>query len=77
MPVRASITPLTEPGHALLRVSELDAVPDGLTISIQRQQTPFRTQHLEYCARMPAATKGAVYVNAGRFDRKRFDRFPQ
>ncbi len=40
MPVRASITPLTEPGHALLRVSELDAVPDGLTISIQRQQGP-------------------------------------
>ncbi|MCA0247279.1 MAG: hypothetical protein LCH93_11740 [Proteobacteria bacterium] len=40
MPVRASITPLSEPGHALLRVSELDAVPDGLTISIQRQQGP-------------------------------------
>ncbi len=38
--LRASITPLTEPGHALLRVSELDAAPDGLTISIQRQQGP-------------------------------------
>lgn len=40
MPVRASITPLSEPGHALLRVTELDAAPDGLTISIQRQQGP-------------------------------------
>ena len=40
MPVRASITPLSEPGHALLRVSELDAAPDGLTLSIQRQQGP-------------------------------------
>ncbi len=40
MPVRATISPLPEPGHALLRVSELDAAPDGLTISIQRQQGP-------------------------------------
>ena len=40
MPVRATITPMPEPGHALLRVSELDAAPDGLTISIQRQQGP-------------------------------------
>jgi len=40
MPVRANIAPLPEPGHALLRVSELDAAPDGLTISIQRQQGP-------------------------------------
>lgn len=40
MPVRATIAPLLEPGHALLRVSELDAAPDGLTISIQRQQGP-------------------------------------
>ena len=40
MPVRATIAPLPEPGHALLRVSELDAAPDGLTISIQRQQGP-------------------------------------
>ena len=40
MPVRATISPLPEPGHALLRVSELDAAPEGLTISIQRQQGP-------------------------------------
>jgi hypothetical protein len=40
MPVRATIAPLPEPGHALLRVSELDAAPDGLTLSIQRQQGP-------------------------------------
>lgn len=40
MPVRATIAPLPEPGHALLRVSELDAAPEGLTISIQRQQGP-------------------------------------
>ena len=40
MPVRATISPLPEPGHALLCVSELDAAPEGLTISIQRQQGP-------------------------------------
>ncbi len=40
MPVRATIAPLPEPGHALLRVTELDAAPEGLTISIQRQQGP-------------------------------------
>lgn len=40
MPVRASVAPLPEPGHALLRVSELDAAPEGLTLSIQRQQGP-------------------------------------
>ncbi|WP_422018048.1 tetratricopeptide repeat protein [Reyranella sp.] len=40
MPVRATITPLPEPGHALLRVSELDAAAEGLTLSIQRQQGP-------------------------------------
>jgi len=40
MAVRASVAPLPEPGHALLRVSELDAAPEGLTISIQRQQGP-------------------------------------
>jgi hypothetical protein len=40
MPVRATIAPLPEPGHALLRVSELDAAPEGLTLSIQRQQGP-------------------------------------
>jgi hypothetical protein len=31
---------LPEPGHALLRLSELEAAPQGLTISIQRQQGP-------------------------------------
>ena len=40
MPVRASVEPLPEPGHAILRVSELDAAPDGLALSIQRQQGP-------------------------------------
>ena len=30
MPVRASVSALPEPGHAILRVSELDAMPDGL-----------------------------------------------
>src|SRR6185436_14847396 len=40
MPVRASVEPLPEPGHAILRVSELEAAPDGLALSIQRQQGP-------------------------------------
>jgi hypothetical protein len=40
MPVRASIVALPEPGHAILRVSELDAAPEGLALSIQRQQGP-------------------------------------
>ncbi len=40
MPIRASIESLPEPGHAILRVSDLDALPEGLTISIQRQQGP-------------------------------------
>ena len=40
MPVRASVEALPEPGHAILRVSELDAAPDGLALSIQRQQGP-------------------------------------
>ena len=40
MPVRATVEPLAAPGHATLRVSELDAAPDGLTLSIQRQQGP-------------------------------------
>src|SRR4029450_5964308 len=40
MPVRASVESLPEPGYAILRVSELDAAPDGLTLSIQRQQGP-------------------------------------
>ncbi|CAN5921516.1 hypothetical protein BH11PSE3_BH11PSE3_02990 [soil metagenome] len=40
MPVRATVEPLPEPGHAILRVSELDASPEGLMLSIQRQQGP-------------------------------------
>jgi Sel1 repeat len=40
MPVRATVEPLASPGHATLRVSELGAAPDGLTLSIQRQQGP-------------------------------------
>src|SRR5262245_56364109 len=40
MPVRASVEALPEPGHAILRVSELEAAPDGLALSIQRQQGP-------------------------------------
>jgi hypothetical protein len=40
MPVRATVEALAEPGHAILRVSELDAAPDGLALSIQRQQGP-------------------------------------
>jgi hypothetical protein len=40
MPVRATVQALPEPGHAILRVSELDAAPDGLALSIERQQGP-------------------------------------
>lgn len=40
MPVRASVQPLSDPGHAVLRLTDLDASPDGLTLSIQRQQGP-------------------------------------
>lgn len=40
MPVRAIVEALAEPGHAILRVSALDAAPDGLALSIQRQQGP-------------------------------------
>src|SRR4051812_48410868 len=40
MPVRASVVALPEPGHALLHLSELDAAPEGLALSIQRQQGP-------------------------------------
>src|SRR5258708_15813042 len=40
MAVRASVLPQHEPGHALLRLSELDASPDGLTLSIERQEGP-------------------------------------
>jgi hypothetical protein len=38
--MRATILPQPEPGFALLRIAELDASPEGLTISIQRQQGP-------------------------------------
>ena len=40
MTIRASVLPLAQPGHAILRLSGLDASPDGLTLSIQRQQGP-------------------------------------
>src|SRR4029077_6752240 len=40
MAVRASVLPQPEPGHAILRLTELAASPDGLTLSIQRQQGP-------------------------------------
>lgn len=40
MPVRASVLPQPTPGHAILRVSDLDAAPEGLSLSIQRQQGP-------------------------------------
>jgi hypothetical protein len=40
MPVRATVSPLPQPGHALLRVTELEAAAEGLTLSIQRQQGP-------------------------------------
>lgn len=40
MPLRAYVQPQPEPGHAVLRVVDLDASPEGLTLSIQRQQGP-------------------------------------
>jgi len=40
MAVRATVLPQPEPGHAILRVTELEAPPEGLTLSIQRQQGP-------------------------------------
>ncbi|MDP1838801.1 MAG: hypothetical protein Q8N31_08360 [Reyranella sp.] len=40
MAIRASIEALPEPGHAILHVSDLDAMPEGLALSIQRQQGP-------------------------------------
>jgi hypothetical protein len=40
VPIRASVQPLAEPGNAVLRISDLDAAPQGLTISIERQQGP-------------------------------------
>jgi hypothetical protein len=38
--MRAVVLPQAEPGHAILRVSELDAPADGLALSLQRQQGP-------------------------------------
>lgn len=38
--MRATIQPEAEPGFAILRITELDASPEGLTVSIQRQQGP-------------------------------------
>jgi hypothetical protein len=38
--VRATVHPLPDPGHAILCVSDLDAPPEGLSLSIQRQQGP-------------------------------------
>ncbi len=35
-----TVLPQPEPGHAILRVTELEAPPEGLTLSIQRQQGP-------------------------------------
>jgi hypothetical protein len=40
MPVRASVLQQPAPGHAILRVTDLDAPAEGLTLSIQRQQAP-------------------------------------
>jgi len=40
MPLRAYVQPQPEPGHAVLRVVDLEALPEGLTLSIQRQQGP-------------------------------------
>ena len=38
--MRATVLPEAQPGYATLRITELDAPPEGLTISIQRQQGP-------------------------------------
>jgi hypothetical protein len=40
MAVRATVLPLPEPGCAILRVTDIDAPPEGLALSIQRQQGP-------------------------------------
>ena len=40
MAIRASVQSLSDPGHAILRIGELDAAPQGLALSIQRQQGP-------------------------------------
>lgn len=38
--MRATVLPQPEPGFALLRITDLEASPEGLTLSIQRQQGP-------------------------------------
>ena len=38
--MRATVHPQSAPGHAILRITELEAQPDGLAVSIQRQQGP-------------------------------------
>jgi hypothetical protein len=40
MPLRASVLPQPDPGHAILRITDLDAPADGLALSLQRQQGP-------------------------------------
>jgi hypothetical protein len=40
MPMRAIVLPQPEPGHAILRISDLDAPAEGLALSLQRQQGP-------------------------------------
>ena len=40
MVVRAFVDALPEPGQAVLRLTGLEAAPDGLALSIQRQQGP-------------------------------------
>ena len=40
MPMRATVLPQPDPGHAILRISDLDAPADGLALSLQRQQGP-------------------------------------
>ena len=44
MAVRAFVDPQPEPGHAMLRLAGLEAAPEGLALSIQRQQG--RDSHL-------------------------------
>ena len=38
--MRASVHALPDPGYAILSVTGLDAAPEGLSLSIQRQQGP-------------------------------------
>jgi hypothetical protein len=40
MPMRAIVLPQPEPGHAILRISDLEAPAEGLALSLQRQQGP-------------------------------------